>query len=289
MPRIFQEKLGWLLALVVFSGLCSSGFPAKEPKLTAEEIVAKHLAAIGSPEARAAVRSRAVTGDTKAIFRLGAQGTIEGKGLILSEGRKLRLDFKFNVVDYPGEQIVYDGEKVNVGQIRPGVRSQLSAFLYTYDICAKEGFLGGALSTAWPLLDLSSHPARLDYTGIKKIEGRQLHEIKYKAKKGSADLAIALYFDPETFRHIRTQYRLVRPSQMVSNPSESAGMRDTIFTLWETFDNFKEVEGLTLPQFLKLDFTIEGQAQTVMSEWDFAVTQIAHNQQIDPKYFKIMQ
>jgi hypothetical protein len=55
----------------------------------------------------------------------------------------------------------------------------------------------------------------------------------------------------------------------------------------EQFDNFKEVDGLTLPHACRLDFTIEGQSSTLMTEWDIAVAQIAHNQQIDPKHFSV--
>jgi len=172
-----------------------------------------------------------------------------------------------------------------VGQVRPGQRSPLSNFVYTYDVILKEGFLGGTLSTAWPLLDLTVRQGKLDYTGLKKVEGKQLHEVKYKAKKGAGDLQVSLYFDAESFRHVRTQYRLVMPASMGRRPEESSAQRDTIFTVVEQFDDFKEVDGLTLPHACRLDLTIEGQSATVMTDWNISAAQIVHNQQIDPKFF----
>jgi hypothetical protein len=288
MKKESRQKLLWVLVppVLIFC-LWASTVSARGQKLKVEEVVAKHLGSIGSAEARASIKSRLASGTAEVVFRLGGQGTLAGKGQMLSEGRKVRLALTFSAIDYPGEQIVFDGEKVNVGQVRPGQRSPFSAFLYGHDVIAREGLLGGVLSTAWPLLDLVARQPRLDYSGLKKIEGRQLHEVKYRAKKGPGDLQVTLYFDPETFRHVRTQYRLVRPAAMASSPTESPSQQDTIYTLSEVFDNFQEAEGLTLPLSFRLDLTIEGQNATIMTHWSFAVTEIAHNQQVDPKSFTI--
>ncbi len=283
MQRISFARLLCILSLPVVS----FSLLAKDAKLKAEDLVAKHLAAIGTAEARGAVQNRTGVGSAQMISRLGSTGQLSGKSNILSEGRKVRLGMSFGALDYPGDQIAFDGEKVSVGQRRPGERSELSKFIYAYDIIVREGLLGGTLTTAWPLLDLTARQAKLDYTGIKKIEGRQLHEVKYRAKKGGGDLQIALYFDPESFRHVRTQYRLVQPALMAGDIMQSAHQRDTIYTLVENFDDFKETDGLTLPQSYKLKFTIEGQDHTMMTDWNVAVSQVIQNQQIDPKYFSV--
>jgi hypothetical protein len=276
-----------LASTVLTLYLCASALPAGEQKLKVEEIVAKHLASIGSAEARAVIKNRLASGAAGVVLRVGGQGTLVGKGQLLSEGRRLRMAYTFDSADYPGEQIVFNGEKVDVGQVATGQRSSLSNFLFSYDVIAREGFLGGILSTAWPLLDLDARQAKLDYSGLKKIDGKQLHEVKYRAKKGPADLQVSLYFDPVTFRHVRTQYRLVRPAGMASDPTLSSAQQDTVYTLLEVFDNFKEVEGLTLPMATKLDLTIEAQNATIMTLWNFTVTAIVHNQQVDPKSFAI--
>lgn len=276
------------LSVLAFALLLSALVFAKDQKIKPEELVEKHLASIGTPEARAAVRNRAVAADADVVFRLGAAGQLSGKGNLLSEGPMVRLGMIFNTHEYPGEQFGFDGKKVTVAQIRPGVRSRFADFVYTYDTLLKEGLLGGTISTAWPLLDLASRRPKLQYIGLKKIEDKQLHELKYAMKKGGTELQVALYFDPESFRHVRSQYRLSVPEAMGRTPEESSQQSMMIHELVESFDNFKEVDGLTLPHAYKVIFTVSGgQQASFLAEWNFAVTQVIHNQQLDPKYFVV--
>jgi hypothetical protein len=280
------------LAAVTASGLLvmflSLQVAVAENKMKSDELLAKHLGALGTPEARAAIRSRAVRADAQASFRMGGAGLISGRGNILSEGRMLRIGMIFDSPNYSGEQLAYDGKDVSVGYIRPGERSPLSDLIYTQNYIIKDGLFGGALSTAWPLLDLPASQARLDYNGIKKLEGKQRHEIQFKPKKGGA-FQILLYFDLDTFQHVRTTYRLTRPYLMGSRPGENAGGRDTIHLIIEEFEDFKTVDGLTLPQTYKISYTIEGTNVTSFTRWVMTVTQLAHNQQLDAKYFTLKE
>jgi len=261
--------------------------PAGAQKLTVEEVVARHLDAIGSAEARKSVKSRNALGAVTVVLRLGGTGTVGGKSQLLSEGQKMRMAYAFDTLDYPGEEIAFNGEDVSVGWVRPGQRSPLSAFLLSYDTIVREGLLGGVLSTSWPLLEREARQPKLEYSGLKKIEGKQLHEVKYRARKGQSDLQISLYFDPETFRHVRTQYKLVRSAVMASDPTLSSAQQDTRYTLTEVFDKFKETDGLTLPTWTSLDLTIEGQSTTIMTHWTFTVTSIAHNLPVNPDSFTV--
>jgi hypothetical protein len=74
---------------------------------------------------------------------------------------------------------------------------------------------------------------------------------------------------------------------MVGKPEDSVGLQDTVCTLVEEFDDFKESDGLALPRAYRLHFTIEGQNETYMADWNVTLSQIGHNQQIDSKYFNI--
>jgi hypothetical protein len=283
MPSI---KVYPMLGLLACS-LAASGLHAKAAKLKVEELVAKHLASLGTPESRAAAKNRIVSESVQMIPRLGGAGLLTGTGNILSEGHKVRFAFKFAALDYPGEQFAFDGEKCTVGHVRPGERSDLSQFTFTYDVILKEGLLGGALSTAWPLLDLADRQPKLDYTGLKKVEGKQYHEVKFRPRKGGEDLQISLYFEAESFRHVRTQYLLIQPANVPSAPGVVTGVRDSVTTLIERFDDFKDVNGLSLPHSYQLHLTVEGQSRTVITEWVVVATQLVHNQEIDPKYFVV--
>jgi hypothetical protein len=61
-----------LLTVTPLAALLLSPFAARAQKMTAGELVAKHLAAIGTSEARAAVKSRIMGGRVVFTIRSGA-------------------------------------------------------------------------------------------------------------------------------------------------------------------------------------------------------------------------
>src|SRR5262249_24929767 len=135
---------------------------------------------------------------------------IEGNSSIVSQGRKFKCAFQFGAPQYPGEQLVFDGEKTMVGMIDPTSRSNLGTFLYTQDDILKSGLFGGTLSSAWPLFDVSKSGEKIKYEGVHKIDGRELHDLLYVPQKrgGNGELSIHLYFEPDNFRHVLTVYTL---------------------------------------------------------------------------------
>jgi len=284
MTRQFACVLS-MSVMILFSS--ATRLSAKEEKLTLEQLVAQHLASIGGPEALAAAHSRTMAGTAQVVFRLGGTGLLNGKGNVISEGHKYFIGMEFGVLNYPGDKLAFDGANLNVNYINPGRRSNLGDFIYQHEILLKEGLLGGTMTTAWPLLDLASRQPKMNYTGLKKLEGRSLHELKYRAKKGAGDLQISLYFDPDTFRHVGSRYRLVVPSRMGSNPLDSANQRETVYTLDEQFGNFATVDSLTLPHFYKLTMTMEGQSSSYLTEWNLRVEKVSQNQQVDPGAFVV--
>jgi len=284
MTRQFRHVM--LLGAMML-GSSAARMDAKEEKLKLEELVAKHLASIGTPEALAAARSRTIAGTAQVIFRIGGQGLLNGKGSVVSEGRKYFIGMDFGILNYPADDLAFDGENLTVNNIKPGRRTNLGDFVYQHDVLLKEGLLGGTMTTAWPLLDLASRQPKMNYAGLKKFEGRSLHELRYRAKKGGGDLQASLYFDPETFRHVGSRYRLVVPSTMGANPADSANQRETVYTLEEQFGNFTAVDSLTLPHFYKLIMTMEGMSGSLLTEWNLQAEKVSQNQQVDPGTFAV--
>jgi hypothetical protein len=276
-----------LLLSVMILGSTATRLNAKEEKLKLEQLLAKHLASIGTPEALAAAHSRVMAGTAQVIFRLGGAGLLNGKGNVVSDGRKYFIGMDFGVVNYPGDLFAFDGENLTVNLIKPGRRSNLGDFIYQHDVLLKEGLLGGTMTTAWPLLDLTLRQPKMNYSGLKKVEGRNLHEVKYRARKGGGDLQISLYFEPETFRHVASRFRLVVPATMGATPSDSANQRETVYTLDEQFGNFATVDSLTLPYFYKLTMTMEGQSSSYLTEWNLQAEKVSQNQQVDPGTFVV--
>src|SRR5277367_4844391 len=160
-----------------------------------EEVVAKHLDAIGSAEARKNVKSRVVQGGSTYRVLVGGTGAIDGKFVFASEGEKSNFLFKINAGGFRGEQFICDGAKVSIaGTYADLTRSEFGNFVLTQDVILRENLLGGIWSTGWPLLDLDALKAKLHFEGTKQIDGKELLALRYQPRK-STDLDIFLYFD----------------------------------------------------------------------------------------------
>lgn len=270
---------------------------AEEQKLEPEELVAEHLKSIGNPEMLAGIKNRGLGGTASVNFIQGGTGKMTGSCLFVSEGHKLGIIMKFGAVDYPGEYFAFDGEEVTVGYISPGQRSPLADFIYRHNGLTKEGLLGGALSAAWSLLSIEEREPKLKYDK-KKVDGRELHELQYRSKKGLDDVNVKLYFDLETYRHVRTEYRLrVRRDMSLQSDAvvtlggatRSAGIldpdSDSIYVLVESFDNFKEADGLVLPHSYSLEYSVQGRGNSAIIHYAIEVSQCMHNGEINPQLF----
>jgi tetratricopeptide (TPR) repeat protein len=245
---------------------------AKDKKITPEEVVAKHLKSIGKPEIVASIKSRTVLGTASVEFITGNFGNLPpGQSLFVSEGPKLGIIMKFHDFGYPGEYFAYDGHDVTIGYINFGARSQLGDFIRDYHGLMREGLLGGALSLAWPLLDIQERRPKLKYAK-RKIDGRQLHELTYlpKSTNGMLQLQIRLFFDLETFRHVMTEYRFF--------------YFDYRQLLQEQFEDFREVDGLMLPHRYTIVYSTAPAA--FITRWTIKAEQWLHNVPIDPALFK---
>jgi hypothetical protein len=255
----------------------------------ADELLAKHLEAIGPADARSAVRTRVAQGS--AVYRLvvGGGGRTEGKTGLVSEGRKLRFMMKFpEGGDYKGENIVFNGNAVGMAfSTANQSRSPFSYFVAAQDIIIKDGLFGGVLSTAWPLLNLPDRKAKLTVEGLKRVDGRQVYQVDYEPAKHT-DIHIVLYFDAETFRHVRTVYSLSLGNNVGADVTLSAKLQPERSTLEEQFSDFKTVDGLTLPSHWNIQFTRElPNGSTTVVEWDLTEDQVRNNIGLDPKNFEL--
>ena len=295
----------FVLEVILFLSISWTGFGFAKDKVTPEEIVTVHLRSVGDPEALAAIKTLAFVGTTSVEFIQGMHGSMSGTSMCVSDGKKMGIALKYSDLNYPGEYFAYDGKEVTVGHINPGQKSPLADFLFRHNGIMKEGLLGGVLSGGWPLLHLTEHQADLKYDKAT-IDGRQLHEIEYRPKKSLRDMKIKLYFDPETNRHVRTEYRVRVRDDMSAAPGGGAtrtgrfqaptqnargfdtlsgGLPDSIYVLVEKFDDFKKAGQLTLPHSYTMDYSVEGQGQTFIAKWTMRAVQWAFNNTYDGKIF----
>lgn len=253
-----------------------------------EEVVAKHLDAIGTAAARKSVKSRVVQGPATYRIHSGGSGAIDGKAVVASEGGKSNFLFKINTNGYRGEQFICDGNKTSVaGTYSDKTRSEFGDFVLAQNVVVREPLLGGVWTVGWPLLDVEAHKAQIHYEGSKKVDGRNLIALRYRPKKGT-DLDIMLYFDPLTYQHVMTAYKASQQTGLGEGELETARKQPTRYEIEERFSDFQTVDGLTLPSHYDLRFTVEQESGFTKSvEWEVRATNVMNNVSIDPRSFEV--
>ncbi len=299
-----MRKLGYQIALFALL-LPISAVDATARKLKKEELIVLHLKAIGENLSR---KNRVAQGSGSMDIRVGGQGNLNGRAMLLAEGDKLRTTLTFGHVQYPQETLIRNGDDLDIAYITPGVRSQLGTTIWeNFPRLAQEGLYAGVLSTDWALLNLKKKRAKIRYRGLKKFEGRRLHEVDYKPRK-KVSYRVRLYFEPETYRHVASRYRLTIPAgvgrglmNVQQGPVFGAGdgpADNTRIQPTETFSEFKEVDGLALPHHYRI--TLNESAASGMDSgagfaarngfaghWEIKIDRVSHNYRITPQAFAI--
>jgi len=276
-----------------------------QEKLNLQELLARHAQFLKKAEAPA-LHSRAIEGSVEMNVLVGGTGTLNGTAALFSAGPRQHLDMKFGHGSYDHETIISDGDKISVDLVNATRRSDLGLFLLTQDQLVKEGLFGGVLSAAWPLAEGAAGKAKLKYEGLKKVDGRELHVVRYRTERKGGDVEITLYFDANTYSHVRSTYQVSLRAGIVSTPGaretaqtepggpvrtetgETMGARQqtTRFRLEEEFDNFRNSEGYVVPAKWKIRYTMEAQQSRVW-EWVVNVTGVKNNVSMDENQFKV--
>lgn len=285
-----RKRVSWpALAAVAFLWMTVGG---SAKKMNADDLVALHLKAIGENLVR---KNRVAQGLGTVDIRVGNKARMVGPAMLLAEGNKLRTDIQFGHPLYNRETLVRNGEKLDIAYASPGARSRLGGTLWDFfPRLAQEGLYGGILSTDWALLELGKRRAKIRYQGLKKFEGRRLHRLEYRPKNG-VDYRIRMYFEPETYRHVASRYRLTLPPGMGRGLvnirggafGAGSGPADKIrITLTETFSDFKEVDGLTLPHNYRIALNTSSIGGFV-GHWEIKIDRMMHDQRISARAFAI--
>ena len=282
MKRIF------LLAMttMVFVALGSVAF-AQADKMTGDELLTKHLASIGTPEDIAAVKTLIFSGDGTFTSNLRSSQVIAGQSQFGSEPDKLVFALVFNSNDYPYEKIAYDGKTQTIGFPNGGL-SALGSFFKAQSAVTKYGFFGGELSRAWALYDVKGRKIKLDSASLVKVDGKQLYKVKYSPGN---DFRIAMYFEADTFRHVKTEYEYTIQAGMISSdPTANVSSKQSHFKMSEEFGDFKAAGKLTLPY----DYTIRYEGLDPNSNagsrslvWHVKYKDIYVNEPFQPGTFKV--
>lgn len=279
--------------LLALAGIASFALQARpDDKIALPDLVAKHLESIGPAASRAAVHGTRIKGTCVITAREGGTGQAQGQSVMFSQGIQNLIKMTFDSGE-PVTAFGFDGNKTMITQFRPGRRTALEQFFASYEAVIKDGLVGGTLSEAWPLLSLEQRNPKLEYAGIKKVGGKQLHAVKYTPRKGS-ELKITLFFETDTFRHVRTQYEQIiyateqkriqggggtLPS--VENQRSAAQRLDA----YEEFSDFRPEQGLNLPHSYKFVLSVQSQTRPILLDWVFTLTDFSFNAPLDAAQF----
>jgi outer membrane lipoprotein-sorting protein len=286
--RIYEVSVMKIFKLSVFYVFLIFTMSAFGQKLTVEEIIAKQLDSIGTKEKRAEIKNMMILGTAGSNVLRSATfnfSNISGYAVFLSETNKIYYGMKFDFINYPFDEIVYDNKSVDTAYIKPGQRSALGYYIVNNRDIVKEGLLGGSLSTSWSLLDLSAHNASVGSDGKKKIDGKETYVLNYSFK-GTSPLSIKLYFNAENFQHVRTEYTRSFPAPFTGVANESSFQTQTIHKLTENFTGYKTANGITLPHSYRINLLLDGKV-TDEIEWRFEFSEFRFNQKIDPTSFNV--
>ena len=266
---MFEGRNRALVVLLVLGVLSAVSLSAKDEKLTPEVLVARHLAAIGTAEARAAAQSREIQGMVAFTEVVSHTINMVGHASMVSQGRTSKTVFDFATPGYKAEEFAFDGQTHTVSMVEPGKRSMLGDFLYAQREILREGLWGGTMSTAWPLLNLSQAAPYLTYQGLKKVNKQSLHALLYEPRKraGNGDLKIRLYFEPETFRHVLTIYTLTTHD---IHGSVKTGTDEVETVLEERFSDFGEEGGITLPRHWQIRYRQSDTQKPRIYQWEMS-------------------
>lgn len=276
------------LAAWVFLGLIISGLSLQGEELKPGEIVSKHLNSIGSEKARKDVTSRVVQGATTYRLIVGGSGATDGKFVFATDGQKSNFLVKVNASGYFGEQFVCDGKKTSVAATYADKhRSEFGNFILVQDSVLRENLLGGVWSSGWALMDVEGRGTKLHSEGMKKVDGRDLIALRFLPKKNT-DLDIVFYFDPQTYQHVMTIYRMTKGVGINQEGEDTSQMPDARYLMEERFSDFRSADGLTLPHHYDLRYTVEmARGLTKSVEWEVAAPEIMNNQSVDPRSFQV--
>lgn len=267
---------------LLIGGFLASSLFADDPKPA--ELISKHLESIGKKDARQSLKTIMIVGaslfeSNVPVVRGG------GRSVAVSDQGNLLFAMSFNSRDYPFEKIGYFDSKVNIPYVTAGRRSLLGAFISEHSKILTEGLFAGLLSLRWPLHDAEQTKARIRITGKKKIDGRETYVVDYAPSgSGSAEFKIKLYFDTETYRHVRTEYR-----REIAAPTPRFGQQNQIassqITLTEDFSDFRMIDGLTLPFAYKAVFSSNSNTTAYENTWGIKVEEYRLNQLLQPGFF----
>jgi hypothetical protein len=282
MHKSFSKKIIGLFAIALIYAVSTVAIKAQELKV--EDIISKHLDSIGTKEKRAEINNRMAIGTSEFESKLPSRKTA-GKAAIVSDADNLLFIASLASKEYPFEKIGFFADKISLPFVTAGTRSPLGAYINDHSRILIEGLFTGSISSKWSLLNSQLKKGKLKSAGTKKIDGRKTYVLDYYLNGSSDEFTINLFFDAQTFQHLRTEYRhVIAPKQIVFG-SSNEHRNGVEIAMTEQFGDFKDETGLSLPHTYKIKYTTTSNGGTYEYNWSVTISQYLFNQKLVPNFF----
>jgi outer membrane lipoprotein-sorting protein len=237
-----------LIATLAASALVLLATPEETP-LTVDQIVQKHVEALGGAAKLNSIQSLVVTGTVSILGQTEAPLTIQVKRPNL-----MRLEMTFQ-----GRKIVQAFDGTTAWTINPMVSSEPKQSSEEDTRAAQESsdFIGGNL------VDYKSKGNTVELVDKETLEGVSVYKLKITKRNGSIEYD---YLDAKSFLPIRTEGRRTQLGQEILYESKIA--------------NYKPVEGVLMP--FSLTQLVNGRLAM-----EIAVEKMDANVPLDPAVFKM--
>lgn len=276
-----KKRIIAILSLTLLLAWSMTAFAADDKDLpTAEQIIEKHLAAIGGKEALSKIKTRVAQGTVKKDSETPA------KFAIMSEApNRVSAFYVFEAFDW---RLIYNGKD---SFFRPVLSAssfkQYAPFADKYNEILASGLMFNDISL-YSILNSSDQASSITFKakGTKKIKNKECYVIEAKPKKGDA---MKLYFETDTYMWVRTEFgkvSLSKPQGGFTNDVVNRSEDEITVDFYFEVSDFKDVDGLKLPFKFVQVATTPIIKQKKVGEIVGTIEQYQHNIQIEPAMFQ---
>ena len=126
---------------------------------------------------------------------------------------------------------------------------------------------------------------KLKSAGSKRVNGKDAYAIDVLlAGSDSGKFTVRLFFDSSTFHHIRSEYHREVDIGGITFKQQNQ-LQNASADLTEDFDDFKEVDGLTLPYRFKATLRTNDSNRIYETSLGVKVASYYPNQKLAPDFF----
>jgi len=217
----------WISRTALMTLALTVGVAGTLPAQTADELVAKNLAAKGGVEKLKSVQSMRITG--RVTLPAAGGGMEIPMSIITKRPNRFRQESTVQ-----GQKIVvaFDGEKAWMLNPMMGGAAPHPIQGERLEMVKQQADVDG------PLVDYKAKGTTIDVEGAETLEGKKVHKLKVTSKTGRV---VYLYLDDETGLEAKT----------VMEAPGDPGTGAAATTLESVFSNYQNVGGLTMPHSIQ--------------------------------------